>query len=244
MHELKIGVVEDELIIGHNIVRTLAEIGYRTGEVAVSYSEAVVMLQEEKPDLVLLDINLSGKRDGIDVAAYMNDHMQIPFIFLTANSDTATVERAKKVLPDAYLIKPFTRDELFVAIEMALHNRNSRVASAAQQTSANHPKDSLFIRNRQSFTRVKLDDILVVESNDNYVTIHLANGEKLLHRCTLTEFAALLPASGFYRCHRSFVIRTDAIQQIDEHELRIGNQRIPLGKDRFKELLDILGIAP
>lgn len=80
------------------------------------------IIPRQKPDILLLDIQLSGNKDGIDVAEKVNKDFNIPFIFLTANSDVATVERAKNVSPHAYLVKPFRKNELFTSIELCLHN--------------------------------------------------------------------------------------------------------------------------
>ena len=87
MTVLKIGVVEDELIIARTILNTLDELGYSHCGPAINYTEAIEMLEQNKPDLLLLDIQLSGKKDGIDVAQKLNELYQVPFIFLTANSD-------------------------------------------------------------------------------------------------------------------------------------------------------------
>jgi DNA-binding response OmpR family regulator len=78
--------------------------------------------------MLLLDINLNDTKDGIDLAEKINELFQLPFIFLTANSDSATIERAKKVKPNAYLVKPFNKDELYAAIEIVFNNHKSNVA--------------------------------------------------------------------------------------------------------------------
>src|ERR1700733_4741535 len=119
---LKIGIVEDEMLIAERIKTILDSLGYEVAGPCGTYTDALQMLGNEKPDLVLLDIRLSGAKDGIDVATEIREKFDIPFIFLTANSDAATLERAKKVNPPAYLVKPFTKDDLFTSIEIAFHN--------------------------------------------------------------------------------------------------------------------------
>ena len=116
MSVLKIGVVEDELIIARTIMSTLDDLGYAHCGPAMNYTEAMEMLEQQKPDLLLLDIQLSGKKDGVDVAKQLNEQYHLPFIFLTANSDGETIERAKKVRPPAYIVKPFTSDQLIKAV--------------------------------------------------------------------------------------------------------------------------------
>src|SRR5215217_4281149 len=122
MTVLKIGVVEDELVIARTILNTLDELGYAHCGPAINYTEAIEMIETEKPDLLLLDIQLSGRKDGFDVAGKLNESHKLPFIFLTANSDIETIDRAKSVKPHAYIVKPFTKEELYAAIEIAFNN--------------------------------------------------------------------------------------------------------------------------
>ena len=118
MASKKIGLVEDELVIAMTITSTLKKLNYQVSKPASNYAQAIEMIERDRPDLLLLDINLGGQKDGIDVAAYTRANHHIPIIFLTAHSDTATVQRAKLVKPNAYLLKPFTKDDLFAALEI------------------------------------------------------------------------------------------------------------------------------
>ena len=124
MQAIKIGFVEDEMVIAMTIASTLKKLNYTIAFQASNYTDAITKIQHESPDLLLLDINLGGQKDGIDIAEYVRANYNIPIIFLTANSDLATVQRAKLVKPNAYLLKPFTKDDLFIAIEIAIHNYN------------------------------------------------------------------------------------------------------------------------
>src|SRR5436305_5809772 len=105
MSKIKVGIVEDEMIIALGLIETLKGIGYEPGKPATNYTEALKMVAEEKPDILLLDIQLSGIRDGIDIATVVRKDYSIPIIFVTANTDAATIARAKEVSPDAYLVK-------------------------------------------------------------------------------------------------------------------------------------------
>src|SRR5919202_6006521 len=130
MSLLKIGIVEDELVIARTVLSTLDDLGYSHCGPAINYTEAMEMLEQNKPDLLLLDILLSGKKDGVDVAQKLNELYHLPFIFLTANSDGETIDRAKKVKPHAYIVKPFTKEELYAAIEIAFSNFAGNDSSA------------------------------------------------------------------------------------------------------------------
>jgi DNA-binding response OmpR family regulator len=118
-HHIKIGIVEDELLIAEKVKIILTDIGYKVCEPVSNYDAALEMIKAEKPDFLLLDVNLGKEKDGIDIARVINEQFFLPFIFLTANSDKLTIDRAKEVRPYAYLVKPFTKEELFAAIEIA-----------------------------------------------------------------------------------------------------------------------------
>src|SRR5436190_22963351 len=110
------------------------------------------MLDYGKPELVLLDIHLFGKKDGIEVAHKINELYQIPFIFLTANSDAETIDRAKKVKPNAYIVKPFTKEELFAAIEIAFSNFTGHRSDAKpEHATSYHSKEYMFVRDGYVF---------------------------------------------------------------------------------------------
>ena len=120
MKKIKVGVVEDEMIIAETICLALEKLNYQPCSTADSYESAIKMIEKEEPEIVLLDINLKAELDGIDLAHYINQHFKIPIIFLTANSDRGTIERSKHTLPAAFLIKPFSNDELLSAIEISM----------------------------------------------------------------------------------------------------------------------------
>lgn len=115
-------MVDDEIIIADDLVMALNKLGYDTPEPALSYNEALRSLESESLDLVILDINLSTKKSGIDIAHHIREHYDIPFIFLTSYTDTRTLELAKATMPYAYLVKPFEGPDVMMAIEIALNN--------------------------------------------------------------------------------------------------------------------------
>ncbi len=94
--------------------------------VAATGEDAIRLVAETSPDIVLMDIRLAGKMDGISAAAAIRAQFDIPVVFLTAHADTATLDRAKEAEPYGYLIKPFVRNELKPTIEIALARHNLR----------------------------------------------------------------------------------------------------------------------
>lgn len=239
---IKVGIVEDELLIAHGIADTLEQLGYEPLAPVGSYTEALEMLAREKPDIVLLDIQLSGKKDGIDLATRVREDYDIPFIFLTANSDAATVERAKQLCPHAYLVKPFNKDELYTSIEICLHNFSIARESSQQEKGNYVIKDSVFIKQGQNFHKVRIGDIMYLESDNVYVHVHAA-GAKFLVRSTIQHYLGLLGGETFFRVHRSFAVNINHVQTISSESLIVSGREIPLGRTYRDELLNVLRLG-
>jgi len=116
----KILIVEDEAIVALDLQRRLINLGYDVPRIAASHDRALIAVNEISPDLVLMDINISGNKDGIETAK----KIQAPVIYLTAYSEEKTLERAKSTKPYGYLIKPFSERELHATIQMALERNH------------------------------------------------------------------------------------------------------------------------
>lgn len=234
MEKLKILVVEDEIIIADNICYTLEELGYEVLEPAINYSEAIEMIESEKPDLAMLDINLSGKKTGIEIAQRIEDEFNFPFIFLTSNTDKATIHEAKKVMPSAYLVKPFTKDELYSAVEIALYKHEQDSNSLRPDDTI--VKDALFIKDKGALHKVLFSDILYLKSDHVYLEIVQKEKKDLIVRGSLNRILEKLPEY-FIRVHRGYIINTSYLNQIDGFSLKVGNECIPIGKSFHAELL-------
>lgn len=240
---LKIGVIEDELVIARTILGTLEELGYSHCGPAINYTEALDLLENEKPDLVLLDIQLAGRKDGFDVAEKINETYRIPFIFLTANSDVETIDRAKKVKPHAYIVKPFTKEELYAAIEIAFSNFTGNWIEPKSENSASpQNRNFMFVKDGYVFRKIFFDELLYLESEANYVLLHLTSKKRIMIRSTINDFMEQLDPERFIRVHRRFSINISFIENIFPNELSLQEIKIPIGKSYRDELFNALGI--
>jgi len=114
-------VVEDESIVAMDIRKTLQNLGYDVPYVVSTAKAAIQKAKEDKPDLVLMDIVLKGKMDGIEAADQIYTKFNIPVVYLTAYADDKTLKRAKVTEPFGYIVKPFENKDLRMVIEMALY---------------------------------------------------------------------------------------------------------------------------
>ncbi|RLA82267.1 MAG: hypothetical protein DRG78_07680 [Epsilonproteobacteria bacterium] len=121
----KILIVEDETLVALEIASALKKDGYKVIDTVESAKQAFHAIERERPDLIIMDINIEGKMNGIEASRYINDtYTDMPIIFLTAYTDKNTVDKAIDTLPKAYLTKPFSRDELYRAVKLAIAEVN------------------------------------------------------------------------------------------------------------------------
>src|SRR5262245_34435406 len=140
-HELSVLIVEDDPIIGLDLKKALEGFGYSVSGPIISGEEAVTEAKKASPDLVLMDINLKGKMDGITAAMEIGKAKPTPVIFLTADTDEKTLQRAMLTIPYGYLIKPFDPFELRSTIEVAVRRASNRDVSAAE--TAEHVEEEI-----------------------------------------------------------------------------------------------------
>jgi len=116
----KILLVEDDDVIAKVADWRLKNLGYTVCGRATTGAEAMELVVNAKPDLVLMDINIQGDIDGIETAQMIKKGFNIPVVYVTSHSDGPTLERAKATRPDGFIVKPFEDNDLRVAIELAL----------------------------------------------------------------------------------------------------------------------------
>jgi DNA-binding NarL/FixJ family response regulator len=130
----KILVVDDDRLVLATLTHGLAQAGYEVID-ADNGDDAILLAREHKPELALLDIRMEGK-SGFDVAAYLREYCQIPFMFLSAFSDDATVSQVKSLGALSYLVKPLDIQQIVPAVEAAFANRPKALAAAAAAKAA------------------------------------------------------------------------------------------------------------
>ena len=236
MSKVKILVVEDEMVIADNICLILEDLGYEVLEPAINYEEALETIEAERPDIAILDIQLGGKKDGVDLAWTIKGQYDFPFIFLTSNADAGTIERVKKVSPPAYLVKPFNKEDLYTSIELALHSYAESRGNVKTQEEDLLIKDAIFIKEKNLFHKIKLNDIRYLKSDHVYIELYTVNNQKHLIRGSLTDFSERLPKN-FYRTHRSFTINVDYMDAINSAYVVMNGEQIPIGKNYRDDLL-------
>lgn len=235
--QIQILVVEDDMIVGSHISMVLAEAGYGVLGLIPTGEAALEQIRILPPDLVLMDVQLKGKLDGVDTAGKIYENFNIPVIFLTANSDTATFARAKATFPYAFINKPFRPSALLQAVELVVQRIQETTEESPREIEESTPlSDHVFVRDKDRMVKVKLNEILYVEAERNYCRIHTSSRQYLLSS-PMKKLESQLDTEVFVRTHRSFVVNINAIEGFDEFYLYLNEQSIPLGKSYKEEVL-------
>ncbi len=239
---IKILVVEDEMIIASRISMQLTNLGYEVTGILCRGDEAIQHAIENKVDIVLLDIQLKGKMDGIETAMQLQKLSAIPVIYLTANADESTFNRAKTTKPAAFISKPFKELDLQRAIELTIC-RMGDSTSEHLHTNSDIPegtvilKDRLFIRHREKMMKIMVSDILYIEADRNYSRIFTGTKEFLLST-TLKTIEEKLANNLFVRTHRSYIVNLMHVDEVAEGHVIINQKAIPLSSGLKQNLLE------
>jgi len=238
-------IVEDEILIAQDLKEILEEVGYNQVFRVRNYQAAIEVLNEQSIDLVLLDINLNDSSSGINLANYINQHKQIPFIYITSYSDAATIADVKQTRPAGFLLKPYSKDLLLIKIELALFNYSNNHNAANQPPETKTPltdetdlviNNQLLVKDNYRFIKVPLTEILWFESDRNYVEVKTV-GRKYLIRCSLKKLLDHLPENDFVKCYKQFIINIHHAKSFSSDAVMINGHQIPISRNTQEEVM-------
>lgn len=223
-------IVEDELLIAETIADLLKKEGCQEVTLAASVDEALNYLDAQPVDFVLTDIALGEGRSGIDLGNLISHHYKIPFIYITSHADKAMLEKAKHSRPNAYIVKPFKKEDVIAAVELGLY--------AASAPSDVQPQAGLIVREGRTMHRLQRQSILWIEADGNYSTIHLKDDRRRVIRQSLSEFEEQLPGD-FIRIHKSYLVNGEHITQVNANSVVVAGAELPVGRSYQQNLSGI-----
>lgn len=243
MNSLKILIVEDEILVARDLENMLSDWGYVNIKHCKNSDEVIDTFKYFTPDLMLIDIHLNSVLTGIDVARFVkNNKKNLPIIFLTAQADPATVEKAKEVSPSGYLLKPFDERHLQISIDIAINNffgseshknnknfinSNSGIKLLSDVILKNG--DMLFIKQNYRFVRFQIDELIYLEADKNYTNLVFKNQKVALRLPLQTIFERLQECNNIVRINRSIAINLSFVEGFTETEVIISkNKSFPI----------------
>lgn len=232
MPEARVFIVEDEFLHLENTKLAIESCGYKVVGESGHADEAESAILKASPDIILMDISLPGKLNGISLSQKLERH-GIPIIFTTSFSDEATILEAAQVNPRGYLVKPIDQANLKAVIVMALKSKE-----ISPDEGLEIGEKSVLIKSGNKLQKIELRDVLWIESAGDHYSKIVTEKHQLVSRHTLKKMCALLNQSLFIQVHRAYVVNLQKVDSIHEKEqiLNIGHQEIPIGRT-FKEAL-------
>jgi len=238
-------IVEDNADEGQAL-KELFEKDYTVAGLARTYEEALDLFYKSRPDVVIINVFLDGKPEGISFAETINTVpiSSRPFVFLTNSKDRKIFERARLTNPYSFLIKPCDELEIQYAIEMAVEKfcKLTNLFSAADRNPA-VSRDYLFIKKKDTLKKVHVNDMLYLEVEERYCSV-FTEKEKFLVQMSLTKMLELLDPNRFCQTHRNYIVNTERITEIipaDNLVVLTGNHKVTLS-DKYKSMLSRFSI--
>ncbi len=231
MVSMKIYVVEDDVISLDDILITISNLDHNCIGNSADPFEALEQIERLMPDVVLMDIHLNGKQQGIQLARKIKTTLNIPIIFTSSEIAKPIISEAADISPIAYIIKPVEEKDLRSALILAEKN-TSKLNEEVQS------KDTdLFIKVRNKLERVAINDILFAYTDTkNYCTIITEDDKKFTVRNSIVGLKQLLKHGQFIQTHRSYIINWTKVSAFYEgtQSIEIKEHSIPLGRT-YKE---------
>jgi DNA-binding LytR/AlgR family response regulator len=226
LKSLNIYIVEDEPLIVSTIEVALRKQGFYALGNTDNFKSAIKDIERLNPDLVLIDIQLEGRKDGVDLALEL-DKIQQPYLFLSSQTDPSTIDRVKQTNPLGYIVKPFTENGLRTNIELAWHNY----------------KDShqhfLTLKHEGKLHRVNENTISYLKAYDNYCYVVTTTKTYLVPH-TLKHMFSRLQGNYFIKAHRSYVVNLNHILSINKNTISLKTETIPLSASKKSIVLSKL----
>lgn len=228
--KIKAIIVEDEPLARSGLESYIKEVDFihlvASCEDALEANNA---LSQYAPDLMFLDIQMP-RLTGID---FLKSLSQPPMVIFTTAYPNYALQGFELDVVD-YLVKPYPFDRFLKAVNKARDVFMLKKGAASNQKA--NP-EYFFVKTTNKLERVVFDEITYVEAMENYVVIHTSN-QKLITMMTMKNMEDILPADGFIRTHKSFLVNINKVTAIAGNEIKIGNSTIPISRQKKNEVLE------
>ena len=241
MSRLKILIVEDDNMISESLREMIEILNHTVVGLADNAEDAIELCNQHSPQLALLDIQIGGDIDGVDLAEIINEQFDIPFIFTTAFADDVTIGRAKETSPFGYLVKPYGIKDINAAIAVAMGVFERLKKTETLKTISKVIDGSIFLKVDSKLIKVNIEDILYIEAKGDYTLFKTYERGYIVHS-TIAKVQDRLGSYGFQKVHRSFVINLSKIVSLEESKLLIAGNTIPISRSNKETLINRLNI--
>jgi DNA-binding LytR/AlgR family response regulator len=239
----KIMIVEDDELSASKMEMQIDKLGHELFGAVDNSDDAIAMLQTEQPNLILMDINIEGEYDGIELTDMIHQQWKIPVIFISSLQDDYTFRRLQRTNPVGFILKPFSEVQLKRTIQLVIEKLNTSTDKVFEITedTAKKSNDYIFIKRKKQLEKVKISDIFYIEADGKYAQIYMID-RKYLVRMSLKEVLIRLNSNQFIQTHRSFVVNMDKIKSVDLQDsvIILENMHVPISRREREMVLERL----
>lgn len=240
MTKIRVLIVEDNILISQEIAIILKKHSLEVSGICSSGEAAIQLFKERECDLVLMDIILDGKLDGIETASEILQHRNVPIIYLTDHVDDKHIQRAMKTFPANYLSKPYDEAGLVRALEIAFNNTS---ALAKKQTLATSKEDTFLLTASQQFERVSYKDVLYLKAARSYCDVITDKNTYTVCNSMNHVQEENFGIPEFIRVHRSYVVNSKRITKVVGNIIYLNEAEISMGKEYREDLMNALKLG-
>ena len=228
--QAKIIIIENDIPIAAKLSLQLCKLGYHIGGIFSRAKDALSFIEQESPDIILLDENQKGELNGIESHPSGKPLLISPVLYFNPNR-TGTIKSflVEKLKLQTTQLKKET--PAFLELNKDLHLPDQEIS----QPDHFILNDRIFVRHNDKMVRISLDDIYYIEADRNYCKVY-SKGKKYLLVCTLKEVNDKLTDKRFLRIHRSYIVNLSHIDEIGGNHVVISSHHLPLSKNSRMEL--------
>lgn len=239
---LKLLIVEDEIITATDLKETLEKYSFQIIGIAKNSNEAKNILGSQLPDIALIDVQLKNSQEnGIEIARYLKNEYNLPFVFLTANSETQTFQKAKELEPAAYLLKPYRHKELAFQIELAYQHYFAN----KQGKSDPYKADDLYLPYNKGHQRINKNDVILLQAGGAYVNVYLKDVAKpFMFSMNLGYISQFFNQKNFVQVSRSSLINLNFLERFDAENIYLKGikDKVSLSQNRKQEFMQRVAV--
>ncbi len=244
---IRILIVEDEVSYQLDLEMMLDEMEYNVIGIVDNSEDAMEVIHSQKPDLVLMDIDIKGKLTGLEIGE-KTAHLGIPFIYITNHNNREMYEKAKVSNLASYMVKPvnpITFESTLDAVAQKIIDEQKNQDFLNNKGINLDTQNKLLIKHNKLYHLVQFKDILYVEASDGYTYVHLKH-KSLISNLRLTDLEQLLPPDKFIKTHRSYLMNIQFCKAIDPADNVIimeNNKQIPISRAMKKKIMEIMNLG-
>ncbi len=225
---MKVLIAEDDVIIGQNLFNIISQTEAIPIKIIDSLNELINEINVDSFDVAFLDVRMHGNDLGIEMAKLLVENNK-PFVFITAFSDSKTLENTVALRPSGFILKPFKKEQIFKLIDRLLAEFVDN-------------DNFLWVKSGGENVRIDISDISHIQSENVYAIIYTKDG-RVVTRMKLADLESFLPVN-FLRTHQSYLINCNKVEKISEAELVLyGNFSIPISRRYQNDVKEKLGLS-